>query len=65
MIKTILAVVCALAVYVVLGSVIPLSGHVAVTFPVLRLVPALGAWLCFLTFKGIASLCLFSYVSRA
>lgn len=64
MIKTILAVVCALAVYVVLGSAVPLSGTTAVVFPVLRLVPALGAWLCFLTFKGIASLCLLSYVAR-
>jgi hypothetical protein len=64
MIKTVLAIVCALAVYVVLGSVLPPSGAVAVTFPVLRAIPALGAWLCFLTFKGIASLCLFSYVAK-
>ncbi len=64
MIKTILAVVCALAVYVLLGGAVPLSGHTAVVFPVLRLVPAIGAWLCFLTWKGIASLCLFSYVAK-
>jgi hypothetical protein len=64
MVKTFIAVVCALALYVVLGGVIPLSGYTAVTFPALRLLPVVGAWICFLTFKGIASMCLFSYVAK-
>lgn len=63
MIKTVLAIVCALAVYVVLGGAVPLSGHTAVVFPVLRTVPALGAWVCFLTYKGIASLAVYGAVA--
>jgi hypothetical protein len=63
MIKLALTVAIAIAAYIALGMV-PFLGHVAVTFPLLAAVPVLGAYICFLTFKGIASLALFSYVGR-
>lgn len=63
MIKLALTVAIAFAAYVALGMV-PLLGHVAVTFPVLAAIPVVGAYACFLTFKGVAALALFSYVGR-
>ncbi len=63
MIKPLIAAVCALAMYLVLGTHVPFLGAAAVVFPALRAVPFLGAWVCFLTYKGIASLSLFSWVA--
>lgn len=65
MIKTFLAIFAAVAVYIALGIVIPLSGHIAVVFPILQVVPAVGMWLCFLTYKGIVGLVAFSAIAKA
>lgn len=65
MIKSALAVVAALAIYVALGIMIPVSAHTAVVFPALQVVPAFGMWLCFLTYKGIVALAAMTAISRA
>ncbi len=64
MIKTFIALVASVAIYVLIGGYVPISGHQAVVFPVLRLVPAVGMWLCFLTYKGILSLAAFSAIAK-
>lgn len=64
MIKTFIAIVAAVAIYVALGIMIPLSGHTAVVFPALQVVPAVGLWLCFLTYKGIAALAALSAIAK-
>ncbi len=64
MIKTFLAIVAAVAVYVALGIVLPVTGHTAIVFPALQVVPALGLWLCFLTYKGIAALVTLSAIVK-
>lgn len=65
MIKTFLAIFAAVAVYIALGIMIPLSGHTAVVFPALQVIPAVGLWLCFLTYKGIVGLVAFSAIAKA
>ncbi len=62
--KLALTVVLALALYAVLGAYAPFLGRVAVTFPLLAAVPAVGAWACFLTFKGLICLATFGWLGR-
>lgn len=64
MIKLALAIVLSLACYVILGMYLPFLGYVAVRFPLLAILPVVGAWASFLTFKGIAALSLFGYLGR-
>jgi energy-converting hydrogenase Eha subunit E len=64
MIKTFIAVVAAVAIYVALGIMLPITGHTAVVFPALQVVPAVGLWLCFLTYKGIAALAALSAIAK-
>jgi hypothetical protein len=64
MIKTFLAIFAAVAIYVAMGIMLPITGHTAVVFPALQVIPAVGLWICFLTYKGIAALAARSAIAK-
>ena len=63
-IKLAAIIVLTLALYAIIGVYAPFLGHVAVTFPLLAAIPAVGAWACFLTFKGIICLATFGWLGK-
>jgi len=63
MIKSFVVLFILVAVYVACGALVPALGHTAVVFPTLAAVPAVGAWICFLTYKGIIALVTASAIS--
>lgn len=65
MIKTFLAIFAVVAIYVAMGIMLPISGHTAIVFPALQVIPAVGLWLCFLTYKGILALAAMSAIAKA
>ncbi len=62
MIKSFVVLLVLVAVYVACGVLAPVTGHTAIVFPTLAVVPAVGSWVCFLTYKGIAAMLTASFV---
>ncbi len=64
MIKLAFLLVISFLVYVAIGAVLPVAGSTAIVFPTVAAIPAVGAWLCFLTYKGIAAIAVFGALGK-